>query len=117
MTRKLTVGIAALAIAIGVGLAPKAEAQFFGTPPGFSAPVFQGAIGPFGNPTNPVGIFENTSRGTPFAATIATNGNVFSNLFPSTFVPLAANATRLGTGMVNAGFSPTSPARWPFIPQ
>jgi hypothetical protein len=116
MMKKLQMGIAAAAIAFGVGLAPTAEAQFFASPaPGFPT-TFQGAIGPFGNPVSPVGIFENTSSGTPFAATIARNGNIFSNLFPAAGLPLFQNAQRLGNGLVNAGFEPTSRARWSFIP-
>lgn len=110
MRIKQLLGIAALSMVVGIASAPKVDAQVaLWNPPGNP--------GPFGAPFNPVGLFETTSLGTPFFATIATNGNTFSAINPNTLVPLANNAVRLGQGLVNAGFAPTSPARWPFAPQ
>lgn len=107
MRKKLLLGVTALAIAVGVAMAPQAEAQFI--PPGNP--------GPFGNPNFFITLNEVTSPGTPFFATIAATGNTFSFLRPAAFPILAQNAVRLGQGLVNAGFNPTSPARWPFAPQ
>jgi hypothetical protein len=115
MMKRILLGVAALAIVSGVGLATKANAQTQRPPlpfPVFSAPVlpdievFQGgSVGPSGDPVQPIALFENTSVGTPFFAKIAETGNKFTALNPSVGPALFANAQRLGQGLVIAGFN------------
>ena len=112
MRKKLLLGVTALAIAAGVGMAPKADAQPFFDPQTNAFPVF-------GNPPAQIPIFLNeaTSPGTPFFATIGALGNAFAGRVtnPDQQNAILFNSGRLGRGLINAGFNPTSPTRWPFL--
>ena len=108
MRKKLLVGVAAMAIIAGIGMASKTEAQPF---------ITLGATGVFGNPNFPITFNETNSPGTKQHATIAAEYNRAVAIRPAAFPTLAANSVRLGQALFNAGFTPTSPARWPFAVQ
>ena len=100
MMRKIFLGAAAVALVAGTLVASKAEAQFVLFPA-------------LDDPTKPtITFFEQTSLGTPFFAVIDRTGGVSSSIWPAARPAIAANAIRLANGLVNAGFPPTSPARW-----
>ena len=100
MIRKALIGAAAVALVASSLVASKAEAQF----------VLFPALDTPAKPT--VTFFEQTSRGSPFFAVIDRTGGSFSSVFPAARPAIGANAIRLANGLVNAGFPPTSPARW-----
>jgi hypothetical protein len=100
MIRKTLVGAAAVALVATSLVASNAEAQFVLFPA-------------LDDPTKPtVTFFEQTSRGTPSFAVIDRTGGTFSSISPATRPAIGANAIRLANGLINAGFPPTSPARW-----
>lgn len=100
MFKKVFFGAAAVALVVGTVVASNAEAQLVAFPA-------------LDDPTKPtVTFFEQTSLGTPFFAVIDRTGGSFSSIFPAAQPAILDNANRLATGMVNAGFGPTSPARW-----
>lgn len=99
MFKKVFFGAAAVALVAGTLVASNVEAQV--------------AFPALDDPTKPtVTFFEQTSLGTPFFAVIDRTGGSFSSIFPAARPAILDNANRLATGMVNAGFGPTSPARW-----
>jgi len=111
MKKYISAGFAAVLLATAVvPTASQANTFFVNT-----------AGGPFGQPKPIIGlpgpVGEQTSLGTWVAATIAGASNRTVSLFPAALPSRIDRNVGLGTQMIASGFAPTSPARWPFIPQ
>lgn len=108
MKKAFSAAVCAAAMIGAAGVASDADAQQF--------TIIKGT--PFFGQTLPIiALQEQTSLGTWVAATIAESSNRTGTLFPATLPSRANRNAGLGAQLIASGFFPTSPSRWPFVPQ